>query len=208
MRLGFISQNVGGRRHVYYELKGERPEESWTKFWKVSHPKGFMFFGRVCHRGVTKLRFIEPGVKINSAYYVENCLKPVPGGSLYPREKHKVVSHQNFASADPSKLTQEYLKTVPCRFIPAEHWMGNSSDLARMDFCVNGIFKWALFDKPTDTMLGLKRVMTSVWSKLCQETIDSALESWQDRVSLMIKRRGRHIEHRLSGGKFFDDVEE
>ena len=100
--------NVGGRRHVYYELQGERTEESWTKFWKVSHPNGVMFFAGVCSRGVTKLRFIEPGAKINSAYYIENCLKPLFSEDLprlYLGEEHKVVFHQDSAPAHASKMS-------------------------------------------------------------------------------------------------------
>ena len=76
-----------------------------------------------------------------------------------------------------------------------------------MDFCVNGIFKWALFDKQADSIVGLKRVMKSVWSKLSQTIIDNALQSWQNRVSLMIERGGLHIEHRLREGIYFVEEE-
>ena len=54
---------VDGQRHVYYELKEARAEESCTEFWRVSHPKGVMFFGGVCSCDVTMLRFIEPGAE-------------------------------------------------------------------------------------------------------------------------------------------------
>ena len=53
----------------FYELKGE--PEIWTKFWKESHPKGVMFVAGVCSRGKTKLRFVEPGAKIDSQYYID-----------------------------------------------------------------------------------------------------------------------------------------
>jgi hypothetical protein len=33
--------------------------------------------------------------------------------------------------------------------------------------------------------------------------INKALESWQERVRLMIELGGHHIDHRLSGGKNF-----
>ncbi|OQV24202.1 putative Adhesion G protein-coupled receptor L4 [Hypsibius exemplaris] len=79
--------NCKGRRKIYYEFRGERTEESWTKFWKESHPKGVMFVAGVCNRGKTKIRFIEPGAKINSKYYIEKVLTPmfrddVPAASL------------------------------------------------------------------------------------------------------------------------------
>ncbi|OQV12166.1 hypothetical protein BV898_13583 [Hypsibius exemplaris] len=34
-------------RKIYYEFRGERSPESWTKFWKESHPKGVMFVAGV-----------------------------------------------------------------------------------------------------------------------------------------------------------------
>jgi len=40
--------HINGIRRIYYEFRGERTEESWTKFWKKSHPKGVMFFSDVC----------------------------------------------------------------------------------------------------------------------------------------------------------------
>ena len=47
-------------------------------------------------------------------------------------------------------------------FIPPAKWM----DLALMDFCVNGIFKWAIFDRQPTTIEGLKRLAREAWSNL------------------------------------------
>ena len=105
--------HVNGVRKVYYEFKGERTRESWTKFWKESHPVGVMFIGGVCSRGTTKLRFVDPGAKINSQYYIDSFLKPlfeedIP--RLYPGEEHKVVFHHDNAPAHSSALTQQFLR--------------------------------------------------------------------------------------------------
>lgn len=83
--------------------------------------------------------------------------------------------------------------------------MGNSPDLAPMDYAINGIFKWALFDHEASTIAGLKRVMTSVWLALDQRVITKSLLCWQNRVEMMIEGGGHHIEHKLSGGKKFSD---
>jgi hypothetical protein len=198
--------HTNGVRKVYYEFRGERTQESWTKFWKESHPKGVMFVGGICSRGVTKLRFVDPGVKINSSYYVDNVLtelfaEDIP--RLFPGEEKKVVFHHDSAPAHASKFIQDWLKNSGIKFIPKEHWMGNSPDLAPMDYAINGIFKWALFDHEANTILGLKRVMTSVWSEISLEVICNSLRCWQDRVQMMINSGGHHIEHKISGGKKF-----
>lgn len=196
--------NANGNREIYYEFKGERTEESWTKFWQTSHPVGIMFFGGICWNGTTTLRFIDPGAKINSDYYIEHCLKPlieedVP--RLYPGEERKVILHQDSAPAHASKKTQEYLRNSGIKFIPAEEWMGNSPDLAPMDFGVNGKYKRELFEKEANTLLGLKRVMKTVWDGLDLNFIRNTLLSWPKRVELMIERGGLQIEHILKGGK-------
>ena len=58
-----------------------------------------------------------------------------PGGGTQSRLPPRLRSGPGVEN-DPG-----ILKTAPCKFIPAKEWMGNSPDLAPMDFCVNGIFK-------------------------------------------------------------------
>lgn len=38
---------------------------------------GVMFVAGFSHKGETKMRFVEKGAKINSAYYIEKFLKPI-----------------------------------------------------------------------------------------------------------------------------------
>jgi hypothetical protein len=88
-----------------------------------------MFFGGISHRGVTKLRFIEAGAKINSDYYIGFCLKPLFGEDiprLHPGEEYKVVFHQDSAPAHASKKTQEWLENSEIKFISKEYRVGNS----------------------------------------------------------------------------------
>ena len=109
----------------------------------------------------------------------------------------KAVFHHDSAPAHASKRTQDWLKSQAINFIPKEDCTGDCPDLSSMDYCVNGIFKW------DTTIVGLKRVMTSVWNELDQEIIKKALRHWPDRVRLMIEKSGGHIEHVLSGQKKF-----
>ena len=75
--------------------------------------------------------------------------------------------------------------------------MGNRPDLAPMDFCVNGLFKWKLFDHAATTVANLILVMREVWSNLDQSKINNALQSWPKRVKLMINRQVLQKEHVL-----------
>ena len=79
--------------------------------------------------------------------------------------------------------------------------MGNSPDLSPMDYFVNGIFKWKLFDHSASTLTGLKQVMRKVWLDLDQTKINNALRSWPKRVKLMIERGGLQVEYVLKNKK-------
>ncbi|OQV20031.1 hypothetical protein BV898_06034 [Hypsibius exemplaris] len=100
-----------GIRKIYYEFRGERSPESWTNFWKESHPKGVLFVAGVCSCEKTAIRFVKPGAKINSEYYIQHVLKPLFKNDirkLFPGELiNKVVFHHDSAPAPSSGITQE-----------------------------------------------------------------------------------------------------
>ena len=96
----------------------------------------------VSYWGKLELRFVEPKAKINANYYVEHLLTPLFENDILRMFLGRRVN----APAHSAKATQKWLKYSGIDFVPKEHWMGNSPDCALMDFCVNGLFKWALFD--------------------------------------------------------------
>ncbi|OQV24192.1 hypothetical protein BV898_02139 [Hypsibius exemplaris] len=60
--------DVNGIRKIYYEFRGKWSPESWTNFWKDSHPKGVMFVAGVAPVKKTAIRFVKLESKINSEY--------------------------------------------------------------------------------------------------------------------------------------------
>ncbi|CAF2021227.1 unnamed protein product [Rotaria magnacalcarata] len=42
----------------------------------LSRPKGFMVWAGISSHDKTTLRYVKPGAKINSDYYINNILKP------------------------------------------------------------------------------------------------------------------------------------
>ena len=83
------------------------------------------------------------------------------------------------------------------KFINKEEWMGNSPDLAPMDFAVNGIFKKMLKKRVLKNPKQLIRVIRAEWKKFPISIIRRALMSWKKRVSLMVERLGFQFEHEL-----------
>jgi len=106
----------------------------------TSRPKGFIVWGGVSSQGKTTLRFVEPGSKINSTYYIKNILQPflsrdVP--RLYPKkERKKWILHQDSAPSHTAKETLDYLNKWKINYIKPEQWMPNSPDTAPMDYAI------------------------------------------------------------------------
>ncbi|GBM12337.1 hypothetical protein AVEN_173333-1 [Araneus ventricosus] len=63
----------------------------------VPHPKGVMVSMGISANGVTKPRFLQPGAKINSEYYIHKILKPFPKDDycrLYPNGGIRFLPHR------------------------------------------------------------------------------------------------------------------
>ena len=138
------SNYVNGQRKVYYKFRGRENYEEWRNNCRQKHPKGIMCAAGISFRGPTAMYVIPAGAKINADLYLKKVLKPVIEKDiprLYGEEKHKVVFHHDNAPAHQAKKTQEWLRQSGVKFVPKEHWLGNSPDLAPMDYAANGIFK-------------------------------------------------------------------
>jgi hypothetical protein len=82
--------------------------------WQKKHPDGVMFAAGVSYRGVTKMRFVSQGVKINSDVYIHTILKPIFENDipkLYGEDLKMVVFHHDNAPAHQSGMTQDWLKS-------------------------------------------------------------------------------------------------
>ena len=172
--------NTGGERRIYYEFKGTKNPESWTKYWKKQHPIGVMVFMGVTFYGKSKLRFVKPGAKINQDYYIENLLTPlfrddIP--ELFAGRKYRPLFHQDNAPAHAGKKTQAWLENSEFDYI-----------------------------HPT-TLAGLKRVAVEVWEGLDQGVIQRGFQSWVGRVQMMVDNYGHHVEHKLNGKKCLENKE-
>ena len=143
---------------------------------------------------------IPSGAKINAESYIDTVLEPVLTKNiprLYGKQKGKVVFHHDNAPAHQANKTQEYLRKSRVKFVPEEHWLGNSPDLAPMDYAANGIFKNSLLKKKPRADGGFERTIKTEWLKLPMDKIRNAFKSQKGRVKLMLERKGYQIEHLL-----------
>ena len=194
------SSYVNGQSKVFYKRmrRGGENCDEWRKYCKQKHPKGVMCATRISHRGPTGMYLIPSRAKINADVYINNILQPVLTKDislLYGKQKH--VFHHDNAPAHQAKKTQEYLRKSRIKFTPKEHWLGDSPDLAPMDYAINGIFENLLFRKKPRANCGLERAIKTEGSKLLMDKIQFTLKSWKARVNLMLERKSYQLEYLL-----------
>ncbi|CAM4869666.1 unnamed protein product [Rotaria socialis] len=72
----FYLDGTEGKRKVCYIKKSDPDYDRMILEQDSSRPQGFMVWAGISSYGETSLRFVKPGVKINSDYYINNILKP------------------------------------------------------------------------------------------------------------------------------------
>ncbi|XP_042901427.1 histone-lysine N-methyltransferase SETMAR-like [Parasteatoda tepidariorum] len=126
--------DTNAKSKVQYLSRGQIRRDL-TPSTTVPHPKGVMVWMGISTHGVTKPRFVKPGAKINSEYYLQKILKPVLKDDycrLYPNGV--AVSHQDSAQSHASKVTQKFLTDQQVQFLRPEQWIPNSPDAAPSDY--------------------------------------------------------------------------
>ena len=76
--------------------------------------------------------------------------------------------------------------------------MPYSSDMAPMDYAINGNLKTNLKHRVARDRGQLGRAIKYQWLKVKLLTIRRTLRSWRKRVEMMLARFGDHVQHVLS----------
>ncbi|GBO14843.1 hypothetical protein AVEN_163598-1 [Araneus ventricosus] len=148
--------------------------------------------------GVSKPRFVQPGAKINSEYYIQKILKPFLKDDycrLYPNGD--AVFHEDSAPLHASRVTQKFLTDQQVIFLRPEQWMPKSSDAAPCDYFLWGHLKDKLNKRRVSRLRGLQNAIREEVKKIPQEIILWPLKSWPKRCTQIYSAEGRHIEKHL-----------
>ncbi|CAF1558888.1 unnamed protein product [Rotaria sordida] len=141
----FYLDETSRRRKVCYIKKTDPDYDRMIIQQNTSRPKGFMVWGGVSSQGKTTLRFVTPGTKVNSNYYINNVLKPFLTKDV-PRlfrkgKKLKWIFHQDSAPSHTAKETIKFLEQNKIHYITPQEWMPASPDAAPMDYSIWGHLK-------------------------------------------------------------------
>jgi len=84
--------------------------------------------------GVTNVMFVEPGVKINGAYYQDVLLSQQLLSVMRRILGELLILQQDGAPSHRARDTVRYLEQETLAFIPPDLWLPNSPDLNPVDY--------------------------------------------------------------------------
>jgi inhibitor of nuclear factor kappa-B kinase subunit alpha len=159
--------------------------------------KSVMVSVGVSSLGSTDLIFVEPGAKINGAYYRDTLL----GQHLLPAIREQsgdyYVFQQDGAPAHRAYDTVEFLRRETPEFITPTQWPANSPDLNPVDYKIWGVLQDRVYRTRIRDIAHLKERLVEEWSRFDQAIIDGAVKQWRQRLRACVRADGAHFEHQL-----------
>ena len=146
--------------------------------------------------GRTGLHFVEPSVKINSAYYrdvllMQNLLPHIREFSEY------YTFQQDGAPAHRARDTVELLTRETPDFIPPALWPPNSPDLNPVDYKIWGVMQEKVYKTKVRDVGVLRQRIMQAWDELDQRVIDAAISQWHASLGACVDAEGGQFEHML-----------
>ena len=148
--------------------------------------------------GCTELIFIDPGVKINGAYYRDELLTKHLLPAIKELSGDYFTFQQDSAPAHRARETVELLTRETPDFITPLLWPPNSPDLNPVDYKVWSVLQERVYRSPIRDVQHLKMRLVEEWSQFSQNIVDAAVRQWRVRLRACVKADGGHFEYQLS----------
>ena len=148
--------------------------------------------------GYTSLIFVDPGVKVNGAYYRNVLLLQQLLPTLYTSGVRKFfIFQQDSAPAHRASETISLLERETPVFISPDLWPPNSPDLNPVDYKIWGVMQQRVYQTKIQNVNDLKRRLFNVWADMQQSVIDDAIDKWRKRMRACVRARGGQFGHAL-----------
>ena len=140
---------------------------------------------------------IEPGVKINGAYYRDELLTKHLLPAIKELSGDYFTFQQDSAPAHRAKETVELLSRETPDFITPLQWPPNSPDLNPVDYKVWSVLQERVYRSQIRDVEHLKVRLVEEWRLFSQNIVDAAVKQWRVRLRACVKADGGHFEHQL-----------
>jgi inhibitor of nuclear factor kappa-B kinase subunit alpha len=164
---------------------------------RTTFTKSVMVSVGVSSLGATELIFIDPGVKINGAYYRDVLLSQQLLPAIRELSGEYFIFQQDSAPAHRARDTVEMLRINTPEFIPPTLWPPNSPDLNPVDYRIWGVLQERVYKTRIRNVDHLKERLVEEWAKFDQKIIDESLSQWRKRLRACVAADGGHFEHSL-----------
>lgn len=144
--------------------------------------------------GCTQLVFIEPGVKVNGAYYRDDLLAQHLLPAIREISGDFFIFQQDSAPAHRAKETVQFLSNATPDFITPLLWPPNSPDLNPVDYKVWSVLQERVYQTRIRDVNHLKQRLVEEWSMFDQSIVDSAVKEWRVRLRACVRANGGHFE--------------
>lgn len=185
------------RVYVSHEVKKRNIAAKRLLRTRSTFSKSVMVSVAVSKLGCTELIFVEPGVKVNGAYYRDVLLSQHMLPAIRDLAGDLYVFQQDSAPAHRAHATLQFLQQKVPDFISPDLWPPNSPDLNPVDYKIWGCMQERVYKKPIRDLAELKQRLMEVWADFGQTTIDKAVDQWRKRLRACVKAKGQHFEHLL-----------
>ena len=159
-------------------------------------PMSFMVSAAVSKVGKSFIFFVEPGAKVNGAYYREKLLASMIPEMDRPTEYQPHVFMQDGARSHTANNAVRFLNQQRyLTLLQPNIWPPNSPNLNPVDCCV-----WSALERNVhrgrrfENTIELKEAIFQEWEALPQAVINNAIDGFRSRVRLVIAENGQHIE--------------
>lgn len=159
--------------------------------------KSVMVSVGVSSLGSTELVFVEPGVKINGAYYRDVLLSQHLLPAIREQSGEYFVFQQDSAPAHRAKETVALLNRETPAFISPSLWPPNSPDLNPVDYKIWSVLQERVYQTRIRDVEHLRECLLEEWSRFDQRIVDGAVNQWRKRLAACVRAEGGHFEHQL-----------
>jgi hypothetical protein len=159
--------------------------------------KSVMVSVGVSSLGATELIFIDPGVKINGAYYRDVLLSQQLLPAIRALSGEFFIFQQDSAPAHRAYDTVEMLRLNTPAFIPPTLWPPNSPDLNPVDYKIWGVLQNRVYRTRIRDVDHLKERLVEEWTQFDQKIIDGSINQWRKRLRACVSADGGHFEQTM-----------
>lgn len=190
-----VEERVNSQNVRIYSASFEDIPEHMRTVQRFQYEDKTMVWAGCSKNGKFPLVFVDPGTKINAAYYkshiLVNVVKP-QGQQMYNEDNW--CFQQDSAPAHKAKICQKWCEKNLPDFISTEDWPPSSPDLNPLDYSIWGILETRVNSTRHTSLESLKAKIEKEWNDLSMDTLRTAIDSWPKRLKAVRRARGGRFE--------------